>query len=710
MRTTLLFLTIATILILNLFHASDRTFGSDAQTELIAFSLREAQRTAKEHPGDENLKRVGGIAEIVGFIIDNNTKDVIILGKSSDVLPSFCLDDLVFLLRCAQIGGLSGPGVSLEPKGDISSGQLQVVLFGGSDRTSIGSVSFDADYLMKKIALDLEPSGVSKLESYAERTKKKFFEEKVETWNILSRFWFTPTYAPVTTSKAEDIFLLREIKVGVLVQTLSAEINGRPAPLGFKDDPAEKYAIEFMNLYDKMAEKHREFAELARFMGGMKLMNVLLTKVQPESLDFWINRYSPTEGKIPSEVPLLRKTFMDARRQLSIIGGVRMTGLTQRLRRGEVAAIRDAILIARPSERSLTWTVVFDKDWRITIPSASKEDQEIANLFANGLIQHEKGDDAGAIQSFDQVLNTYPSVVEARFLKAVCERDLLIKKGKVDEVLGPLNSLTQLAGENPQFLEIRYELGSTLRVLGRNDQAIEELEKIISIRQDFAPAHHALGLAYWTKGDNASATKHLQEYLRIESGQNNKWVLEAKRLIEEIASGKKQTLGNTVELETFSDVKHNFQCQYPKEWKLLRENEIGKLLPSMGDAKNIVVAFVYPSKTDSNVNIQVVPIEADELSDKDITDAIPALDAAYKERFRRFQKIEAGQVNIGGVRGIRYLFTCERAGVMIEQCVITLVKSRKAYTLTFTAQEQDFANFWETCFNRTLTSFQIGGS
>jgi tetratricopeptide (TPR) repeat protein len=681
------------------------------RSELIAFSLREAQRALqKSGLSRTELNAAGGMGELVGLIVDQQGQDLVLLGRKVEGARLFSLDDLVFLMRAAQQRGLSGPGVSLEPKrDDIHSGVLEVRFFGGAANTGMGQVCFDSDYLMKKMALGDVPTGVAGIRNYAQLTADWTNREGPRSWNVLSRFWFTPIYAPVAATPTKDIFLLKEVKVRAQVQTLFAEINGKPAGAGFKDQPAETYADAFTDHFDEVAQKHHVYADLTRVMGALKLMETLFITATPEVLDFWLHTYRPTPAKSLPAVPLLRKEMTAGQRKIAIVGGVRIAGLTLQLRRKELAAVKEAVLLARPSPESITWVVGWDRDWRVYAPGLSARDQKIALLFADALLQHEKGEDMAAVQSLDRVLKAYPEVVEAKFLKAVYSRDLAIKQGKVNQVEQPLAALNQLVREHPCLLEARYELGVTWRVLGRTDKAVTELQRVVRARPDFAMAHQALGLAYATEGNQTASITHLQEYLRLETGKDNRWIQEAKRRLDSLRSLPGGP-AKEVRFEKFSEALYAFQCNYPQGWRVLKGEAIKQLFPNMAAARNIAVAFADPRKSDSNVNIQIIPYPGKTLSEREISDKLPKLDALYKARLKNFQKVAAGPVDVSGVKAISYMLKNDRAGVMIQQCIITLVKDRKAYTITFTAQELDFQNLWNTYFKQILASLKVGNT
>lgn len=679
------------------------------RSEYIAFSLREAQRAVqKSGLSRAELKTAGGMGELRGLIVDQQGQDLILLGRKVEGARPFSLDDLVSLMRVAQEGGLSGPGVSLEPKGgDIHGRMLEVRFFGGAGNTSLGQVCLDSDYLMKKMALGDVPIGVAGIRNYAQLTADWTDRGGPQSWNVLSRFWFTPLYAPVAASPANDIFLLKEVKVRAQVQTLFAEINGKPAGAEFKDQPAETYADSFTQHYEEVAQKNRAYANLTRVMGGLKLMETLLMTGSPGVLDFWLHTYNPIPAKSPPEVPLLRKEMAAGQQKITVVGGVRIAGLTLRLRQKELAAVKEAVLLARPSPESITWIVGWDQDWRVYAPGLSARDQEIALLFADALLQHEKGEDQAAVLSLERVLKAHPEVIEAKFLKAVYSRDLAIKHGKVNQVEQPLAALNQLVQENPSLLEARYELGVTWRVLGRTDKAVAELEQVVRARPDFALAHHALGLAYSTEGNRAAAITQLQEYLRLETGKDNRWVQEAKRLLDSLRSVQGGP-AKEARFENFSEGLQALQCPYPQGWKVLKGEAIRQILPNMATSRNIAVVFADPRKSDSNVHIQIIPYQGEPLSEREITDKLSKLDGLYKARLKNFQKVSAGPVDISGVKGMSYMLKSDRAGVVIQQYIITLVKDRKAYTITFTAQERDFPNLWDTYFKQMVATMKIG--
>jgi hypothetical protein len=93
-----------------------RAAEEGTRSAIIAFSLQAARNLARDK-GTDKIEGLGGIREVIGAALDDRTGDVILLGRASKDVPPVSLSDLVAVLRCAQEGGLAGPGVSLEPEG-----------------------------------------------------------------------------------------------------------------------------------------------------------------------------------------------------------------------------------------------------------------------------------------------------------------------------------------------------------------------------------------------------------------------------------------------------------------------------------------------------------------------------------------------------------------------------------------------------------------
>jgi tetratricopeptide (TPR) repeat protein len=689
-------------------HVSNLTFAQT--TRLIALSLREAERSVKASQKllAPEVGQFGGMTEIIGFIIDNQSADIIIVGRDTRKSPPFTFDDFVYILRCGREGGFSGPGVTLEPKGgDISSDKLEVQFFGGIENSSPGRVVFDADYMMKKIALDKLASGVEEILSYAKLTERRFMSGGVETWKLLSRFWFAPTYTPVDENETGDLCLLKEVVIGVLVQNLSAELNGRQQAHGYKDEAAETYASLFTRHYEKVAYKHVEFDNLSRFTGAVKVASLLLNRVEPARLRYWLDVYQPSRVSIPDEVPLLKKSVTDSKRELIISGGVKMASLTLRLRGGEINAVRDALLLARPSQRTVSWSVTLTKDWRLILPSASPEDQTMGNLFVDGMMLREEGEYTQAVDVFNRILKAHPEAVEAAFAKGLALRDLGVKFGMDEKVKESLECLEQVKRSHPNSAEASYEHAATLRIIRRTDDAITEFRVAIRRDSSYSLLYHGLGLALKDKGRIDEAIESFEKFLALDP--RNRLVAKTQQIIEGLReeTGLRSAAPDT-SLKEYVNEQYGLTCEYPSAWWVLSPAEFdARVGKSNVTSQAIVIFFVNPKDYDQNTNIQVITTDEESLSDADVEQLEHDLDAAYSQNFTGYKKISSRKVSINGMIGIDYVFSSTKLGLTLQQRTVTVVKRRLACLITSTAPQDVFENVNRRSFQRIVESLRI---
>jgi len=688
-------------------------YGQKA-TVLIAFSLREASRMVQDGSAqDDALKRLGGMTTMLGFAVDNEGGDTILIGRSDPGAPPLTLDDLVVAVRVTQGAGLSGPLVSINPVGKLESADHQEVRFvGGIDKTGIGKSLFEADYLTKRIALAVADNRVPSVPTYADRVGKAVRDRAAQSWNISSRFWFFSMDADIDlypTKERPTLMFLENCGIVALDETLYAEVDGKvwANPSTFVDEPARGFTTDLTLHFRAFQRNYPEFARIDAIFRLFEIAKKLLVIGRPADLSTWLKSYRPAVENIPRTVPILRRTLANGRSQLVLQGGVRLGALASRIQHKDLSAVGQAVLSARPSSRALTWTTTFEQDWLPVVPTVTPEEQASARLFLDGIVSYERGDYVTALQRFEAFLRSYPDSSEALFLKLLAQRDWAIKQGKPENATDIVPILAKLADDLPNVIEARYELGVTLRVLGRGKEAIQELNRVLAARPDYAPAYHALGLAYFQQSDEAQAKASFERYLQLETNPNSEWARRARELLDQLAQDKRPTPSEGAMLVPYADRVAGIAVEYPQGWEVLSGQELReKILPGMAATQAVAVAFVNPKDPNQNINIRITDINAEALTDSDIAATIPKLDTAYQAAFPKLRKVEAGSVTVGNIKGIRYVLKCERAGVPLQQCVVTLVKARKAYTVTFTAGEEFFDRLSGT-FDRVLTTFRV---
>ncbi|MEW6600670.1 MAG: hypothetical protein AB1499_06845, partial [Nitrospirota bacterium] len=119
------------------------------------------------------------------------------------------------------------------------------------------------------------------------------------------------------------------------------------------------------------------------------------------------------------------------------------------------------------------------------------------------------------------------------------------------------------------------------------------------------------------------------------------------------------------------------------------------------------IAFVSPDNFDDNVNIQVMQIDADRLSDSEVEETIGELDKIYPQNYTDFRKIASGAVTVDGARGLEYAFSSKRLDTVLYQKIVIFVKSGRAFTITFTAVNDHFEKMEKDNFRPVLENFKV---
>jgi tetratricopeptide (TPR) repeat protein len=712
------------IAIATLFVQSAALFGTlqmiraqdvDLRGSYVAVSMAALEQQLSNAKADAASNPASlGFNSFSAAVIQDNPADLILVGAHKGPLPNFSADDLATLAQVSASSVSGDLGISLEAKGgDLRSKKLVPRFIGQTAGNCIGSAAFRADYEMKLMALEKEPSGISSLQSYSSRMKQQLRQLRAANpssdINILSRFWFTPVYTPALTNDQGNLIVLLPPKIQVDVETLS--VNGK-APDGFQDSAADGYAKDFSANWRQLVETHENFADMERFVTAIKLFTILSLEARPDStvarrLKYWQTTCRPQPVFIPPEVDLIVDSAAGAKEY--VIGGVRLGSLTFRMAKQDIGAFREAVLAARQDPKARSWTFSIERDWRITAPGLARDTVEIGRVYGDALSAYDKAFAAAdsnlmarALSLAGQVTRACPASPEARLLRAVCGRDLALLEGRLTDALPYLGQLRNLSAELPAFVEPRFEVGKTLLILGRAEEAIPALNEVVQSFPDYAPGQQALGLACRANRDYSAATKHLDLFLKLRAGPPDPLVREAEQALREIGAR-----GAPVsESDEFHSPRHGLRFRVPKTWRRLLPDQIKRIPGVEAAPESVVTVFCQADDPDSNLNIRTDASEADSLSEQDVRDAITMLDAVYPNQFEGFRKLGAGPIHAAGAAGISYTFVSSRASVAMKQTIVTLVKAKTMLTLTFTSKERNFDAMWRQCFQPVLDSLQ----
>lgn len=93
---------------------------------------------------------------------------------------------------------------------------------------------------------------------------------------------------------------------------------------------------------------------------------------------------------------------------------------------------------------------------------------------------------------------------------------------------------------DPGYVLAYFDLGNVLDELERLDEAIEAYEQAVALSPGYADAHYNLALAYERKGQQRSALRHWQCYVRLDN--RGPWAEHARGQIRKLLSREKLSI------------------------------------------------------------------------------------------------------------------------------------------------------------------------
>jgi tetratricopeptide (TPR) repeat protein len=376
--------------------------GTLCADSLRAFSLRETNRLLQEgKDGDRELQTFGGITRFAGMVFDRDSGDVILIGKVRGDMPPAGLDDLAVALR-ARLLKAQYPAVSIDMVEDTAETGLQDVRFeGGIERTRFGRDFLASDVVLKRYSLDLlravdgltpylrlyeadlakelaakggtvEKANWLSEEDSQEAVNRHLGKSASEAETVQSRFWFHAMDDESFIVQRDDVYVIEELRLGVkaetlLSRTLGSEDDGPDEP---RDEVGEEFARQFTERFWAVSDEH----------AAVKRLKVLFDLVciaegiahlgdDLPNIDYLLEKYRVPAVDTPEQYALVQrvgefrgKDNVSTLVQLS--GGIEMEAILLALEDGDVSALKLAVLLSRPEERSLCWELPLD-EWKM---------------------------------------------------------------------------------------------------------------------------------------------------------------------------------------------------------------------------------------------------------------------------------------------------------------------------------------------------------
>jgi tetratricopeptide (TPR) repeat protein len=204
----------------------------------------------------DSIRHPGPMSRIRGYVVLPEQDDVVLVGDKVPGEASIDIDDLIVGARSVwKDGGV--PFCSLDPNPTDFAGPQSVRVSGVPGASGFALKMLEADYLMKRMLLGLEPVAVQTYRSYrsiiAEYPQKPSF----------NRFWLFPVQpeAGDIETSVDGRTALFQSGTQILTEQMKSTEDGLVG-IGSVESAAEEAAAGLTADYDEIAKTHSAFQEL----------------------------------------------------------------------------------------------------------------------------------------------------------------------------------------------------------------------------------------------------------------------------------------------------------------------------------------------------------------------------------------------------------------------------------------------------------------
>ena len=198
-------------------------------------------------------------------------------------------------------------------------GPQDVSVFGVPANSHYASVLVEADYRMKLMSVGLERPKISKWKSHL---------QLIGTGgNTLQRWWFTPLYDAFKQSQDGNAFQISGQRVQLMSQSEQVSASGKRSAAAMQAQSIEKFAKQFTERYEDVAEVSPIFAELQNII-DLAILAALFEKEQlPQRVDWSMDLFldetkTPlAKGNAPSKVASVCNYRKAGSRMVGLVGG-----------------------------------------------------------------------------------------------------------------------------------------------------------------------------------------------------------------------------------------------------------------------------------------------------------------------------------------------------------------------------------------------------
>jgi tetratricopeptide (TPR) repeat protein len=517
--------------------------------DYACFSLRAALASIERNgTATEDVTRLGYITDPIAVVADRQTGDCILVGLRDPAMPQMYADDFAVALRYVFLHeGEESPGVSLENLsvgGEIT--KCMARYFGHVEDTHFGQVCFAADYLLKWLSLGLSPTGSAHVVSpwrVALARRPKLEPDEDEAPSKPAHQFFYPWARVISGTRS---VVLEACRMSVMDERAADTVGTR---LREEETDGIAFSQSMSDYFDEAARAYPIMENLRSLMKLVALAKGLKSSGLRPDLSYWLSGYAVKRVETPRFVRPVRQGIGGLAHGASVSGGVRLKGLAIRVAAGDPDAIADAVLLCRPSDSALTWSVRLSDEG--VVPPSNSEDAAVMELLLTADYLRENGDNKGSIARFTAAMDlagascdalcgrarAYLGAGDVSKASADCDRaagmdpnsDVVwAVRSLIDARIGKRREAIQNAahavGLNPSAQLPRMSRASLLADEGRYADALADLDTVLAINPSSAPALVKKGELLWGLRDHAGAVRSWSAATDVPCDSASYWV------------------------------------------------------------------------------------------------------------------------------------------------------------------------------------------
>ncbi|MBX9744803.1 MAG: hypothetical protein K2X08_06290, partial [Chlamydiales bacterium] len=246
------------------------------------------------------------IADITGAAFDPATGQIILFGPQDRYLPQVDPDDLAVAVKSVYgIGNYpQDPGISIDHSPD-SPGQMKVRYDGATANTGFGQTIFEADYLLKCLAVGKNKATGQPFTLNVPGYSSVLNRLSAHQWRggqlDLIRFWFIPDQITLVESEDHKGMVFSDVRMKVMTEAL---LKGSPT-----DHPAcREFAEHFTAHYDEFAKQLPVFEKLKNLGKITAIVKWLRDNEIPFDTSFFAS-YQPKIAETPYWVSPVESSY-----------------------------------------------------------------------------------------------------------------------------------------------------------------------------------------------------------------------------------------------------------------------------------------------------------------------------------------------------------------------------------------------------------------